>query len=158
VKRESGLTLIEVIIALAILSIALGGLTALLLTSMKQDLSSGKRTQAAQILNYLGRQQVGGDPRLRTTPDRPLLWNYGQLSEAFPELEHIGGIGDPDLYKVKVRNLGTPPEILEVGVDLDAYEIFVCWRTGAEENCLKGETLAPSPAGGGPTPPLPLIN
>jgi len=158
VKSIRGLTLIEVMIALAVLSIALAGFTALLLASMRQDLSSGKRTQAAQILNHLGRLQVGGDARLLAKPGEPIVWDYGQLGTAFPELQGLSGAGDPDLYKVVVTNEGTPAEVAAIGVGLDAYQISVCWKTGTAEDCIRGETLSSPPSSGGTPPPLPLIN
>jgi len=158
VKRRAGLTLIEVVVALAILAIALGTLTSLLIGSMRQNLSSGKRTQAAQILNHLGRLLVGGDGRLLAAPDNPLEWDYGELKGVFPELEGAGGLSEPELYRVRVENLGTPTEVADLGVNLNAYRIEVCWKDGARDACVAGEAISAPPASGGTPPPLPLIN
>jgi len=157
-KQSAGLSLIEVVIALAILAVALGGFTALLLSSMKQDLSAGKRTQAVQILNFLGRLQVSGDPRLLVEPNHPRTWDYGKLRDAFPELQSSAGINNPDLYKVTVENKGTPTEVQNLGVKLNAYRIEVCWQTGGQTSCVQGETLSSPPSGEDSPPPLPLIN
>jgi len=158
VKRAAGLTLIEVVVALAILAVALGTLTSLLIGSMRQNLSSGKRTQATQVLNHLGRLLVAGDARLLAPPSKPLTWNYGELAASFPEMAGAGNLSQPELYRVRVENLGTPTEVAGLGVNLNAYRIEVCWKGGAQDACVAGETISVPPGSSGTPPPLPLIN
>lgn len=157
-RKVQGLTLVEVVVALAILAIALGTLTGLLIGGMRQNLSSGKRTQASQVLNHLGRLLVGGDPRLLAPAGEPLTWDYGELAATFPELAGAGNLSQPELYRVRVENLGTPTEVADLGVRLDAYRLEVCWKDGAHEACVAGEAIAAPPGGGGHPPPIPLIN
>ena len=157
-SKKSGLTLIEVIVAIAVLAVAMGTLTSLLLGSMRQNLSAGKRTQAAQVLNHLGRLLVGGDPRLLAPRGSDLEWEYGELEAAFPELAGSGGLSEPDLYRVRVQNLGTPATVRELGINLDAYRIEVCWKRADKEDCLNGEAISAPPSSAGSPPPLPLIN
>ena len=59
-KKALGLTLVEVLVAIAVLSLVLVAMNAVLLSSIRQTAISGSRTQAVQILNYLGRRVVGG--------------------------------------------------------------------------------------------------
>ncbi len=157
-KRRAGLTLIEVVVSLAILAVAMGVLANLLLGSMNQNLSSGKRTQAAQVLNHLGRLLVGGDARLLAAPGQPRDWDYGELEATFPELQGAGNLSEPELYRVRVTNLGTPSQVNALGVQLQAYRLEVCWQENGEERCLYGEALAAPAGSGGSPPPLPLIN
>lgn len=157
-NRQAGLTVLEVVVALAILAVSLGALTSLLIASMRRNLESGKRTEAALLLNHLGRLQVGGDPRLLAPPDRELLWDYGELPSSFPELRGGSNLSQPELYRVRVRNLGVPSAARDLGVGLNAYRIEVCWKEAGRESCIFGETIAPPPGGSGTPPPLPIIN
>jgi len=158
VRNDRGLTLVEVVVALAILAIAMGALTGILIGSMRQNLSSGKRTQASQVLNHLGRLLAGGDPRLLAPAGEPLAWDYGELAESFPELAGAGNLSQPELYRARVENRGTPTAVADLGVDLRAYRVEVCWKDGAREACVAGETISAPPGSGDTPPPLPLIN
>jgi prepilin-type N-terminal cleavage/methylation domain-containing protein len=158
VKRTEGLTLIEVIVALAILLIALAALTFTLMGYLRQNLSAGKRTQAAQILNYLGRRLTASDPAVLLAPNQERSWDYGALKNQFPDIASSRDISNPNLYKATVSNLGQPSWASSTGIALDHYRIKVCWRAGGQEACVRGDTLAYPAASGTIPPPLPGIN
>ena len=157
-KRAKGLTLIEVIVALVILLIALAALTLTLVGYLRQNLSAGKRTEAVQILNYLGRRLTASDPAVLLAPNQETSWDYGALKSQFPDLASSRDISNPNLYKATVSNLGQPAWASSAGVTLDQYRIKVCWRAGGQEACVEGYTLAYPAASGTIPPPLPGIN
>ena len=158
--KRSGITLIELLIALSILSVAMSGFTYLVVSNMRYNTSSGFKSQGAQILNYLGRRAVSGDapviPDILTTKQ----WSYGQLTTAFPDLGKSGNLANPDLFRAAVSNLGTWSNA-EESVSLQRYQVTVCWKntpsTGGEE-CVKGQTLGPKALASGAPPPLPGLN
>ncbi|PZA08584.1 MULTISPECIES: prepilin-type N-terminal cleavage/methylation domain-containing protein [unclassified Meiothermus] len=160
--NRRGLTLIEVIVALAILSVALSAFTLLILGSVRQNVESGGRTQAAQLLNYLGRRLVGADDAVM--PDSTSTyreWNYGTLRTSFPELTREGRFANPDLYRARIDNEGTPAWAVSGGLNLDslrAYRIQVCWRGARGESCVEARTVGAAPVAGGAAAPLPGIN
>jgi len=152
-----GLTLVEVLVALAILSLVLVALNATLITSVRQTSISGIRTQAVQILNYVGRRIVGGETNL--LPSNNLTYGYGTLRQAFPDLPREIGFANPDLYLVRVENLGIPPWAGDLGVEVNEYRVQVCWRQAGREYCAEARTYASPPLSGTPSAPLlPGIN
>ncbi|WP_457637413.1 prepilin-type N-terminal cleavage/methylation domain-containing protein [Oceanithermus sp.] len=157
-KKRRGMTLLEVMIAIAILAIALGALATILSNNIRFNASSGERTQAVQILNYLGRQIVGGNGSLMPPEGKQYSWDYGQLGSAFPELDQGGNISDPAKYRAVIYNQGQPSSLAAINVSLDQYKIEVCWRTGNKDVCVQAYTLSSQPPGGGTAPPLPGIN
>ena len=58
------MTLLEVLFALGILGIVLAMFMTSFVSTLKQDASSGQRTQAVRVLDYLGRLVVNNDSRL----------------------------------------------------------------------------------------------
>ena len=126
-RKNPGLTLLEVLIALSILSLVLLAFNAVLVSSLRQTSVSGARTQAVQILNYVGRRIVGGDAAL-LPGSTPITYGYGTLRQAFPDLPQEARFANPDLYRVVVSNLGAPSWTSSLGVSLNEYRIQVCWR------------------------------
>jgi len=157
-RRKTGMTLLEVMIAMALLLVVMGAVATILSNSLRYNASAGQRTQAVQILNYLGRQIVGGNGNLMPQVGNSYRWNYGQLRGAFPDLDRGGRFSDPDNYQASIANKGVPSSLASSGVSLDQYEIKVCWQSGGKDVCVKAETLSSPPPSGGPTPPLPGIN
>ncbi|GLV47760.1 prepilin-type N-terminal cleavage/methylation domain-containing protein [Thermus sp. LT1-2-5] len=157
-KRSLGLTLLEVLIALSILSLVLLAFNAVLISSLRQTSVSGGRTQAVQILNYVGRRIVGGEAAL-LPGSTPIAYGYGTLRQAFPDLPQEARFANPDLYRVAVSNLGTPSWASSLGVSLNEYRIQVCWRQSGQEYCTEGRTFSAPPApSGSPPPPLEGVN
>lgn len=154
-KRALGLSLIEVLVAVAILATVLLALSLVIVDNLRQTSITGARTQAVQILNYVGRRLVGGGVDLLELS--PI--GYGTLRQAFPELAQEVRYANPDLYKVEIRRHGTPSWAQNLGINVERYEIIVCWKGGGRERCVSAETYSSPPSqGSGTSPPLPGIN
>lgn len=147
-----GLTLLEVLLSIAILSLVMLALNATLISSLRQTSVAGSRTQAVQILNYVGRRIVGGETSLLANPT--LRFEYGTLRQNFPDLPNEVRFAKPDLYRVTIQNLGPPPWSSTLGVEVHRYRIEVCWRQGGQEFCAIGQTLSAPPSSGNASPPL----
>lgn len=157
-RKQRGMTLLEVMIALGILIVVMGALATILTDSIRFNASSGQRTQAVQILNYLGRQIVGGNANLMPANGSQISWDYGQLASAFPDLDQGGHYANPDNYRARISNNGQPASLAGSGVSLDQYEIEVCWKNSGKDVCVKATALSSPPPTGGTPPPLPGIN
>ena len=73
--RIIGFTLVEVLIAIAVLGIVLAAVSITMLSSIRQNHTAGNRSQAAQIMNYLGRRIAG----LPTRRHFLVLWHLGDV-------------------------------------------------------------------------------
>lgn len=137
--KPRGLTLIEALIAMAVLSVALSAFTALVVSNLRENTRAGARTQAVQILNYLGRQVTGGNADV--LPDStPQQWAYGELNTAFVDLSRERQFADVNLYRASIENRGTYSGGI-AGVSLVQYRISVCWRAPGGESCVRADTL-----------------
>lgn len=148
-RGQQGLTIIEVLVAVAIIGISVSILMTASLSSIRHNAVSGSRTQAAQVLGFLSRLASFGDENMFAADPE---WDYGALPLAFPELASEGGRTDPDLYRASVVALGS------VGLGQAQqvhYQVSVCWLAGADEHCVRADTAGPVPGGvSGPPPPL----
>src|SRR5690554_3448378 len=134
------MSLVEVLIAVAILGVVVAVLSTTTVTTVRTNSNSGGRTQATQVLNYLGRLVAGADEVLFSNEE--LTWDYGTLATQFVELRHEVGRADPSLYRAQVVDAGA---IGLGGAQLREYELTVCWLTGGEESCVVGSTAGPTP-------------
>jgi len=160
-RGESGLTLLEVVLALAVLGVLGAVFTTAILSNLRHTTVAGQRTQAAQALNYIGRRVAGGDSAvLPSAVAESLTWDFGDLGTAFPDLAGSDGFADPDRYRVVVT--ASSELTLFSGADaatLVQYDIDVCFQNQGTESCVRGTTLgAPATAAASETPPLPGIN
>jgi prepilin-type N-terminal cleavage/methylation domain-containing protein len=138
--NPKGLTLIEVMVAMSVLLVALTAFGSLTVSNLRQNQVSGSRTQAVQIMNYLGRRVTGADSAVTpTSTATPLIWNYGALRSAFPDLSQTG---NPDVYRAKVTNNG---QWNGAGVTVAQFRVEVCWRSPGGETCVRSDTLAADP-------------
>ena len=152
--KPRGLTLIEALISMVVLSVAFSAFTALIVGNLRENAKAGARTQATQLLGYLGRQVAGGDtpailPDNSTTPS---AWGYGQLQAAFSDLTRERQYADVGLYRASIENRGGYTAGIS-GVDLVQYRISVCWRTPEGESCLRADTLGRRKVLVNPAPP-----
>lgn len=137
--KSKGLTLIEALIALAVLSISLSAFTTLIVSNLRENTRAGARTQAVQVLNYLGRQVTGGNAAV--LPDStPLQWRYGELQTAFADLTRERQFADVNLYRASIENRGNYSGGI-AGVSLVQYHISVCWNAPGGESCVRADTL-----------------
>lgn len=130
--------MVEVLIALTILGVAVAVLTTATLSSVRNTATSGSRTQATQVLSYLGRLVAGGDDILFQSED--MEWQYGQLGEHFTELARETGRADPALYRAEIV---TVQDVTFRSVTMPLYRVNVCWLTGGSESCVSAETIGP---------------
>lgn len=156
-ERAKGLSVIEVLVALAVLGVVTAAILTTYLGSIRTNSDSGRRTQSVQIMNTIGRRVAGADPVVLAQPGKPLSWGYGQLKSSFPELAG-DGFSDPNLYRVVVTNLGA---VTLGAAQVVHYSIETCTqsRAGGEESCVTGDTagVPPGPEGDEPTG-LPGVN
>ena len=130
--------------------------TTAMLGNLRHTTVSGQRTQAAQVLNYLGRRVAGGDALVLPTMGNSLTWDYGDLASTFVDLDGGEGFAEPERYRVAIAASGT---VSVAGASVVQYDIDVCFENQGGESCVRGTTLgAPALAGPGATPPLPGIN
>lgn len=141
--KQDGLTIIEVIIAVAIIAIVMGTLTTTVVSNLKRTSTTNGSTQAAQVLNYLGRRVAGAQAAVLPASGSTLSWNYGELETAFPDIASEKGVSDPKFYSAKITNSST---VSLAGATVVQYDLSVCHRLGGGEHCLSGITFGPSPA------------
>jgi type II secretory pathway pseudopilin PulG len=149
--NRSGLTLIEAIIAMAIMAAILTAFTALVVGNIRENAKSGAKVQAVQVLNYLGRKVTGGDSNVLPNSGS-LEWNYGQLSNNFGDLQRERQWADLNLFKASVDNLGDFNRVS--GVVLINYRINVCWQSPEGEQCVRATTVGRDPVVVGTPPPV----
>lgn len=152
-SRVRGLTLVEVLIAIAILGVAVAMLSTATLTSVRNNSISGTRTQATQVLNYMGRLVAGADRVLFA--NESMEWGYGTLGTDFTELSVEAGRANPALYRAEIEDLGW----IGLGTaQMIHYRVTVCWMQSADEMCVEGDTAGPENIEDDPSPaPLPGI-
>lgn len=148
-----GLTVIEVLIALAVIGVVTAAFTTAVVGNLHHSSVTGARTEAVQVLDYLGRRAAGGDAAVLPASGSPLSWGYGTLAGSFPDLTNHGGLSDPARYRATITNGGA---VAMAGAAATSYQVSVCYQAGSGEHCVQGTTLGPAPASGG-TSPLPGI-
>lgn len=139
--NKLGLSLMEVLIAIIALAITLVALNTMMTSNIVQNSSTGKLTQAIQLVNYLGRRVTGGDSNVLPTTSTPLTWNYGTLRNTFFDLPIGTNFGNPNNYKATITNQGNWSNAAANGIVLSQYRIKVCWKTGEGERCTQADTL-----------------
>lgn len=138
-KHDSrGLTLVEVLIAMTILGVVVAVLSTATVSSVRNTAASGGRTQATQVLNYMGRLVAGSDRVLFSREG--LTWDYGELRPHFQELSAESGRANPDLYRVEVAITDT---VTLASVAMPLYTIDVCWMAPGGESCVTAQTIGP---------------
>lgn len=145
-----GFTLIEVILAVAVLAIVLSAVAVTMTSSMQHNLSAGKRSQAAQVMNYLGRRIAGGAIGQFGGSE----WDYGELAGSFTDLRREANLADTNLYRAEISEF---PRIGLGDTTIPHYRVTVCWEGSEGESCVSGDTAGPGP-GAAPGEMLPGIN
>lgn len=140
-SHTSGFTLVEVILAISVLAIVLAAVSITVVSSIQHNLTSGSRSQAAQIMNYLGRRIAGGEISSFGTPWE---WDYGELAGAFSDLSRERNLADPDLYRARVALF---PSIGLGDSAVPHYRVTVCWDGANGESCVSGDTAGAEPGG-----------
>jgi type II secretory pathway pseudopilin PulG len=144
-RATSGLTVVEVLLALAVIGIVTAAFTTAVVGNLKHTQVAGARTEAVQILNYLGRRAAGGDSAVLPAAGGTLSWGYGSLSTAFPDLTDHGGLTDPSRYSAQVSN---PGDVSLAGATAGEYDVKVCYKAGDGQHCVVGATMGLYPSSG----------
>lgn len=141
--QSKGLTIVEVLIAIVILSLTMTLLAGAIVSSLRSDAQSGQRTQAAQVLNAIGRQVVeGASGVIPVVGASETNWAYGELKNTFSEMVAKGDFANPDVYRAKVERSATPISL--AGVTVSQYNVEVCWQGPDSESCIAGFTAGPN--------------
>ena len=141
-SSRRGLTIIEVLIAMVILSLVLMAVAGMVVGSMRQNVTAGGRTASVQLLNYLGRRAAEGDGAV-IPAGSARTWDYGALKTSFPDLKNEGSFSDPERYRAQVDNLGAPDWVSASGLALTTYQVSVCWESPDGETCSRTSTVGP---------------
>lgn len=149
-ERGYGFSLVEVLVAIAVLGIVLSAVSITIMSSMRQNYAAGSRSQAAQIMNYLGRRVAGGE----VSQLGGSQWDYGTLATSFSDLNREANLADTDLYRAEIDQM---PRIGIGGSSIPHYRVTVCWQTAERENCVSGDTAGPG-VGASTGESLPGIN
>jgi prepilin-type N-terminal cleavage/methylation domain-containing protein len=143
-KKIAGLTLIEVLVSVVILSIVLVAFAGIIVSNIRQNATSGNRTAAAQVMNYLGRRTVNADTVVvPAVGEDSRAWDYQTLNTSFPELSKERNAANPDLYRAEVLDQGAPAWYTAGMGNLVSYQINVCWQDAGDEKCVSAQTIAP---------------
>jgi prepilin-type N-terminal cleavage/methylation domain-containing protein len=144
IKLERGMTIVEVLVAVVILSIVLVAFAGVIVGNIRQNATSGNRTAAAQVLNYLGRRAAEGQAAvLPAVGGSSRIWNYGTLNREFPELKQERNAANSDLYRAEIIDQGSPAWSTAKVASLVSYQINVCWKDAGKESCVSAQTIAP---------------
>ena len=142
-RRRAGLTVLEVMIAVAVTALATAALTGVAVGTLRAVGASDVRTHAGQVLAFLTREVVGGDARVLAAEDATAAWGYGELVGAFPELGTQEGVGDPDRYRAEVVHDGA---VDVAGAAAVRYRVAVCFGGDDDaESCVDAVTFGPAP-------------
>jgi prepilin-type N-terminal cleavage/methylation domain-containing protein len=143
-KRTRGMTIVEVLVAVVILSLVLVAFAGVIVSNIRQNATSGNRTAAAQVLNYLGRRAVEGQKAvLPAVGSSSRTWNYGTLNTEFPDLTKERNAANSDLYRAEIIDQGSPAWSSVKTSSLMSYQMNVCWRDAGKESCVSAQTIAP---------------
>lgn len=127
--NRQGLTLVEVIMALAIIGVLVGVFATSLSSNLGVTANTNQRSQSSQILGQLSRKIIDNDPLVLTNPGTDLTWGYAQLGALFPNLATQAGSSDINKYRAEISIVGNAT----VGVtSLAVYQITLCFQAENE--------------------------
>jgi type II secretory pathway pseudopilin PulG len=149
-----GLTVVELLMALAVIGIVTAAFTTAVVSNLHHSSVTGARTEAVQVMNYLGRRAASGDGAVLPTSGGSRAWAYGSLPSAFPDLTDQGGLSDPARYRAQIVNAG---DVSLAGASAAEYDVSVCYMAAGGEHCVSATTMGLFPSSGGSTTQPPGI-
>lgn len=135
-RTQSGLTLLETIVAIAICAIVLGVLATVATSSLRESRQGNFKVQATQVMDTLGRRVAGGED------STVLLASGAQLALSGDEVDDLMGIAAfrEGAFEATIQNLGT---FVVGSTTLFRYRVEVCYNAStAEDRCVEGFTLS----------------
>ena len=135
-RRQSGLGLIEVLVALVLLSIGLLGLAGLQASGMRVGLSSIQRSQAAQLAQDM-------IERLRANVAGAVAYNLA-LGDAAPACASVAGC---ELRDWRLRLQALPAGTGAVMVSGQQATVIVQWDDSRGGSALRGSAMADAARG-----------
>lgn len=138
-RSNSGFSLVEVVVAIAIAGILLAALATANVSTLQQTRSGNQQIQATQMLDSIGRRVVAGnDNSLLPAAGASIAFDYGDLTDLFA----FDGAGvSPDEYRATITR-GNPGTVSVGASTIAVYEIDVCFRAGGGERCVTGTTMS----------------
>ena len=134
-RARGGFTLLETVVAVAVLAIVLTALTTVATSSLRTGRDGNFKIQATQVLDTVGRRVAGGvDLGLLPAAGAPLTVGYGDVADVVD----FGDTTWSDAFRFTITRDGS----VTVGASSVArYRIEVCHRSGDDERCVRGTTL-----------------
>ncbi len=133
-RSSLGLTLLETIVALAVVSIVLGSLATVSTSSLRESRAGNNKTQATQILDTVGRRIAGGEEAGLLPAEGKELELSSTALESLTNMD----LADAAEYEVTIENVGD----LTVSMSqLAQYRVTVCYAGSEGERCVVGATL-----------------
>ncbi len=135
--KKQGLSLMEVVIAVAILGILSTVLTTTLVSNLRRTSTAGQTSQVVPVLDFLSVLVARGDARVLSGAET--IWAYGQLPALFTDIS--GGINTNDLARYRARV--TIIDTVAIGAaESTIVELEVCFNDAGADRCVTGRTLA----------------
>jgi len=135
-RARGGFTLLETVVAVAVLAIVLTALTTVATSSLRTGRDGNFKIQATQLLDTVGRRVAGGvDLALLPASSAPITVGYGDVGDVVD----FGDTTWSDAFRFTITRDGS----VTVGASSVArYRIEVCHRSGDDERCVRGTTLS----------------
>jgi len=135
-RTREGFTLLETVVAVAVLAIVLTALTTVATSSLRTGRDGNFKIQATQVLDTVGRRVAGGvDLALLPAQGTPITVGYGDVDDVVD----FGDTTWSDAFRFTITRDGS----VTVGASSVArYRIEVCHRSGDDERCVRGTTLS----------------
>lgn len=133
-RSETGLTLLETVVAIGICAIVLGMLATVTTSSLRESRQGNLKTQATQVLDTIGRRIVGGQD---TSVLLPAGQNLTIEGDEIDDMMALNAFRD-GAFTATIANTGT----FTVGTTrLQRYSVTVCYSEVNQERCVRGVTL-----------------
>ncbi len=146
-NRSSGLTLVEVLVAVAVLAIVLVSITAPFIFNLQSASNASLHTQASQILSTLTAQIEQQQILLAPSSSQVFLYtpHTTVLSSGSPPSScssYLSGGDHPDQFCGTATNQGDYNPSSLLSTPMNSYYVAVCWSSrGGGEACVHATTL-----------------
>lgn len=152
-RTEAGFTVVEMLVALALLTIVVTAFSMTMMANLKANSSSGQRTAGARVLPAVSgqlEQQLASIPQGETWP---FVYQVGDsLQRMSPPADltncqtYLASITETNIVCSLVRNSSnfnpsTPDGPLLGLTPARIYDITICWKDRGEVKCSAAKTI-----------------